>query len=57
MFNSEAAADEGRRQRIHFLKLNAYDRHKQLVNTYQKFLSFTIRGPLLEFKGILEMTS
>merc|ERR1719369_2067501 len=37
MFNSEAAADEGRRQRIHFLKLNAYDRHKQLVNTYQLY--------------------
>ena len=30
----EAAADEGRRRRFHFLSLNAYDRHKQLVNEY-----------------------
>lgn len=26
--------DEGRRQRYHLLSLNAYDRHKQLVNQY-----------------------
>jgi protein FRA10AC1 len=33
-FSSEVAADEGRRQRYHMLSLNAYDRHKQLVNEY-----------------------
>merc|ERR1719369_1121008 len=44
MFNSEAAADEGRRQRIHFLKLNAYDRHKQLVNTYQLYFPGSTSG-------------
>merc|ERR1719369_2124347 len=44
MFNSEAAADEGRRQRIHFLKLNAYDRHKQLVNTYQLYYPGSTAG-------------
>ena len=35
VFSAEAAADEGRRQRVQLLQLNAYDRHKQLVNTYQ----------------------
>jgi len=35
VFSAEAAADEGRRQRVKLLQLNAYDRHKQLVNTYQ----------------------
>merc|ERR1719369_1419071 len=44
MFNSEAAADEGGRQRIHFLKLNAYDRHKQLVNTYQLYYPGSTAG-------------
>ncbi len=33
-FGEEAAADEGRRRRFHFLSLNAYDRHKQLINEY-----------------------
>ena len=35
VFSAEVAADEGRRQRVQLLQLNAYDRHKQLVNTYQ----------------------
>ena len=34
-FNEGVAADEGHRQRVQFLKLNAYDRHRQLINTYQ----------------------
>lgn len=34
VFNDEVAREEGRRQRTHFLALNAYDRHKQLVNNY-----------------------
>jgi len=37
VFSAEAAADEGRRQRVKLLQLNAYDRHKQLVNTYQLY--------------------
>ena len=35
VFNSEQSAEEGRRQRYQLSKLNAYDRHKQLINTYQ----------------------
>ena len=35
VFSEEAATDEGRRQRFQLSKLNAYDRHKQLINTYQ----------------------
>jgi len=34
VFNEEAARDEGRRIRHKMLSLNAYDRHKILVNTY-----------------------
>jgi len=36
-FSNEASADEGRRQRFHLLSLNAYDRHKQLVNEYMLY--------------------
>ena len=35
VFTEEAATEEGRRQRFQLSKLNAYDRHKQLINTYQ----------------------
>ena len=35
VFNSELSVEEGRRQRYQLSKLNAYDRHKQLINTYQ----------------------
>jgi len=34
VFSEEAARDEGRRQRHKLLALNAYDRHKLLVNEY-----------------------
>lgn len=34
VFSEEVAKDEGRRQRHKFLALNAYDRHKLLVNNY-----------------------
>jgi len=34
VFSEEAARDEGRRQRHKLLALNAYDRHKMLVNEY-----------------------
>lgn len=37
VFRAEAALDEGRRQRQNFLSLNAYDRHKKLVNEYFLF--------------------
>jgi len=37
VFSEEAANDEGRRQRFQLSKLNAYDRHKQLINTYQLY--------------------
>lgn len=33
-FTDEVTRDEGRRQRFHLLSLNAYDRHKKLVNDY-----------------------
>ena len=42
VFSAEAAADEGRRQRVKLLQLNAYDRHKQLVNTYQ-VMAFSLK--------------
>ena len=35
VFTEEASTEEGRRQRFQLSKLNAYDRHKQLINTYQ----------------------
>ena len=35
VFTEEASTEEGRRQRFKLSKLNAYDRHKQLINTYQ----------------------
>jgi len=35
IFTSEQSAEEGRRQRYQLSKLNAYDRHKELINTYQ----------------------
>lgn len=56
VFSAEAAADEGRRQRVQLLQLNAYDRHKQLVNTYQGFLSCTSLDLLLGFRGTTGMT-
>nr|CAG4641313.1 EOG090X0H59 [Eulimnadia texana] len=34
IFASEASKEEGRRLRSHLLSLNAYDRHKMLVNEY-----------------------
>ncbi len=34
VFREEAALEEGRRQRQNFLTLNAYERHKMLVNEY-----------------------
>ncbi len=37
-FSEEVAKDEGRRQRFQLLSLNAYDRHKKLINDY--FLYF-----------------
>jgi len=37
VFRDETAAEEGRRQRQGLLSLSAYDRHKQLVNTYQLY--------------------
>jgi len=39
VFNTEHSAEEGRRQRYQLSKLNAYDRHKQLINTYQLYYS------------------
>jgi len=44
VFSAEAAADEGRRQRVQLLQLNAYDRHKQLVNTYQLYFPGSTAG-------------
>jgi len=44
VFSEEAAADEGRRQRVQLLQLNAYDRHKQLVNTYQLYFPGSTAG-------------
>jgi len=43
-FSNEVAADEGRRQRVRLLQLNAYDRHKQLVNTYQLYFQGSTSG-------------
>lgn len=37
VFREEAGAEEGRKQRLQLLSLSAYDRHKQLVNTYQLY--------------------
>jgi len=37
IFRSETAMEEGRKQRLNLLSLSAYDRHKQLVNTYQLY--------------------
>lgn len=37
VFREEAALAEGQRQRQNFLSLNAYDRHKMLVNEYFYF--------------------
>jgi len=37
VFTSEQSAEEGRRHRFQLSKLNAYDRHKQLINTYQLY--------------------
>jgi len=37
VFRSETAMEEGRKQRLNLLSLSAYDRHKQLVNTYQLY--------------------
>lgn len=37
VFRAEAAMEEGRKQRLNLLSLSAYDRHKQLVNTYQLY--------------------
>lgn len=37
IFRSETSAEEGRKLRYQLLSLNAYDRHKQLVNTYQLY--------------------
>eukprot|EP00093_Oithona_nana_P000447 00447.XXX_2107_2757_1 [CDS] Oithona nana genome sequencing. len=34
VFREEAALAEGRRQRQNFLTMNAYDRHKMLINEY-----------------------
>lgn len=34
LFTEEVTQDEGRRQRFQLLSLNAYDRHKKLVNDY-----------------------
>ena len=39
VFNTEVSAEEGRRQRFQLSKLNAYDRHKQLINTYHVSLN------------------
>jgi len=44
VFSAEVAADEGRRQRVQLLQLNAYDRHKQLVNTYQLYFPGSTAG-------------
>jgi len=37
VFRAETAMEEGRKQRLNLLSLSAYDRHKQLVNTYQLY--------------------
>ena len=50
VFREEAALAEGRRQRQNFLTMNAYDRHKMLINEYflyyegatQRFVRFSI---------------
>ena len=39
VFREEAALAEGRRQRQNFLTLNAYDRHKLLINEYFLYYS------------------
>jgi len=42
--SEEGAADFGRRQRVQLMQLNAYDRHKQLVNTYQLYFPGSTAG-------------
>jgi len=37
VFRAECAMEEGRKLRNNLLSLSAYDRHKQLVNTYQLY--------------------
>lgn len=62
VFSTEVAADEGRRQRVKLLQLNAYDRHKQLVNTYQETnqsilsTSSTFLALLQQFRETIGMT-
>jgi len=51
VFSAEAAADEGRRQRVQLLQLNAYDRHKQLVNTYQLYFPGSKAGIQRDNRG------
>ncbi|XP_037068297.1 protein FRA10AC1-like [Pollicipes pollicipes] len=36
-FSSERARHEGRVRRLHYLALNAYDRHKELINNYHLY--------------------
>jgi len=50
VFTEEAATEEGRRQRFQLSKLNAYDRHKQLINTYQGF-SYTTPALQASWQG------
>ena len=37
LFSEERAKHEGRVRRLHFLALNAYDRHKELINNYHLY--------------------
>jgi len=37
VLRTEASLEEGRKQRIHLNSMTAYDRHKQLINTYQLY--------------------
>ena len=39
VFREEAALAEGRRQRQNFLSMNAYDKHKMLINEYFLYYS------------------
>ena len=57
VFREEAALAEGRRQRQNFLTMNAYDRHKMLINEYflyyegatQRFVQFSIWSDYPDF--------
>ena len=65
VFNEEAARDEGRRIRHKMLSLNAYDRHKILVNTYlinryyaliETSFSAELNYHFMQFRTLMQMS-